>query len=51
MYNSQSNPVERKNRNPEPCLAILLGKFSQAWKSKLPLKRFDLNIDKCDSTG
>lgn len=51
VYHPQSNPVERKNRDLKPRLAILVGNDHQAWKDKLPLIRFALNTAKCDSTG
>ncbi|KAF8784254.1 Retrovirus-related Pol polyprotein like [Argiope bruennichi] len=46
----QSNPDERKKRDLEPRLAILVGNNHQVWKDKLPFIKFVLNTARCDST-
>ncbi|GFX20201.1 retrovirus-related Pol polyprotein from transposon 412 [Trichonephila clavipes] len=51
VYSSQSNPVERKNRDLKPRLAILVGDDHSSWYSKLPVIRFALNTTVCDTTG
>jgi len=51
VYCPQANPVERKNRDLKPRLAILVGENHTEWAQKLPTIRFALNTAKCDSTG
>ncbi|GFW44637.1 transposon Ty3-G Gag-Pol polyprotein [Trichonephila clavipes] len=51
VYSPQSNPVERKNRDLKPRLAILVGDDHSSWYSKLPVKRFAMNTTVCDTTG
>ncbi|GFW33568.1 retrovirus-related Pol polyprotein from transposon opus [Trichonephila clavipes] len=51
VYSPQSNPVERKNRDLKPHLAILVGEDHSNWHSKLPVIRFALNTTVCDTTG
>ncbi|GFW08430.1 retrovirus-related Pol polyprotein from transposon 17.6 [Trichonephila clavipes] len=43
VYSPQSNPVERKNRDLKPRLAILVGDDHSSWYSKLPVIRFAMN--------
>ncbi|GFS88613.1 transposon Tf2-9 polyprotein [Trichonephila clavipes] len=43
VYSPQSNPVERKNRDLKPRLAILVGNDHSSWYSKLPVIRFAMN--------
>ncbi|GFX57840.1 transposon Ty3-G Gag-Pol polyprotein [Trichonephila clavipes] len=51
VYSPQSNPVERKNRDLKPRLAILVGDDHSSWYSKLPVIRFAMNTTICDTTG
>ncbi|GFY09853.1 transposon Tf2-11 polyprotein [Trichonephila clavipes] len=51
IYSPQSNPVERKNRDLKPRLAILVGDDHSSWYSKLPVIRFAMNTTVCDTTG
>ncbi|GFU94657.1 hypothetical protein TNCV_732931 [Trichonephila clavipes] len=51
VYSPQSNPVERKNRDFKPRLAILVGDDHSSWYSKLPVIRFAMNTTVCDTTG
>ncbi|GFX06263.1 retrovirus-related Pol polyprotein from transposon 412 [Trichonephila clavipes] len=51
VYSPQSNPVERKNRDLKPRLAILVGEDHSNWHSKLPVIRFAMNTTICDTTG
>ncbi|XP_035233310.1 uncharacterized protein LOC118205130, partial [Stegodyphus dumicola] len=51
VYFPQSNPVERKNRDLKPHLAILVGDAHDNWHSKLPIIRFAMNTAVCDTTG
>ncbi|GFT93695.1 retrovirus-related Pol polyprotein from transposon 412 [Trichonephila clavipes] len=51
VYSPQSNPVERKNRDLKPRLAILVGEDHSNWHSKLPVIRFAMNTTVCDTTG
>ncbi|GFU23309.1 gag-Pol polyprotein [Trichonephila clavipes] len=50
VYSPQSNPVERKNRDLKPRLAILVGDDHSSWYSKLPVIRFAMNTTVCDTT-
>ncbi|KAF8789681.1 Retrovirus-related Pol polyprotein like [Argiope bruennichi] len=52
VYCSQVNPVERKNRDLKPKIAILVGNGRHtAWAEKLPVILFSMNSAKCSSTG
>ncbi|KAF8795401.1 Gag-Pol polyprotein-like protein [Argiope bruennichi] len=51
VYFPQSNPVERKNRDLKPRLAILVGDDHGNWHSKLPMIRFAMNTAVCDTIG
>ncbi|GFW24939.1 transposon Tf2-11 polyprotein [Trichonephila clavipes] len=51
VYSPQSNPVERKNRDLKPRLAILVGDDHSSWYSKLPVIRFAMNTTVRDTTG
>ncbi|GFW65999.1 hypothetical protein TNCV_588251 [Trichonephila clavipes] len=51
VYSPQSNPVERKNRDLKPRLAILVGDDHSSWYSKLPVIRFAMHTTVCDTTG
>ncbi|GFX70197.1 retrovirus-related Pol polyprotein from transposon 412 [Trichonephila clavipes] len=46
-----TNPVERKNRDLKPRLAILVQDKHDCWSEKLPFIRFALNTAKCETTG
>ncbi|GFT68774.1 retrovirus-related Pol polyprotein from transposon 412 [Trichonephila clavipes] len=50
VYQPQANPVERKNRDLKPRLAMMLGNNHTLWIEKLPAIRFALNTSKCEST-
>ncbi|GFW93655.1 uncharacterized protein TNCV_4541841 [Trichonephila clavipes] len=47
VYHPQANPVERKNRDLKPRLAILVQDKHDCWSEKLPFIRFALNTAKC----
>ncbi|GFW47434.1 hypothetical protein TNCV_4537241 [Trichonephila clavipes] len=51
VYHPQANPVERKNRDLKPRLAILVQDKHDCWSEKLPYIRFALNTAKCETTG
>ncbi|GFW35851.1 transposon Tf2-8 polyprotein [Trichonephila clavipes] len=51
VYYPQANPVERKNRDLKPRLAILVQDKHDCWSEKLPFIRFALNTAKCETTG
>ncbi|GFW10305.1 hypothetical protein TNCV_5096561 [Trichonephila clavipes] len=51
VYHPQANPVERKNRDLKPRLAILVQNKHDCWSEKLPFIRFALNTAKCEMTG
>ncbi|GFX57695.1 integrase catalytic domain-containing protein [Trichonephila clavipes] len=51
VYHPQANPVERKNRDLKPRIAILVQNRHDKWEDKLPSIRFALNSAKCDTTG
>ncbi|GFX42516.1 hypothetical protein TNCV_1520791 [Trichonephila clavipes] len=51
VYHPQANPVERKNRDMKPWLAILVQDKHVCWSEKLPFIRFALNTAKCETTG
>ncbi|GFX53074.1 hypothetical protein TNCV_1655331 [Trichonephila clavipes] len=46
VYHPQANPVERKNRDLKPRLAILVQDKHDCWSEKLPFIRFSLNTAK-----
>ncbi|GFV16196.1 pro-Pol polyprotein [Trichonephila clavipes] len=50
VYHPQANPVERKNRDLKPRLAMMVGNNHTLWIEKLPAIRFALNTSKCEST-
>ncbi|GFW30704.1 gag-Pol polyprotein [Trichonephila clavipes] len=51
VYSPLSNPVERKNRDLKPRIAILVGEDHSNWHSKLPVICFTMNTTVCDTTG
>ncbi|GFV28675.1 transposon Tf2-8 polyprotein [Trichonephila clavipes] len=51
VYHPQANPVERKNRDLKPRIAILVQNRHHEWEDKLPSIRFALNSAKYDTTG
>ncbi|GFX49432.1 transposon Tf2-8 polyprotein [Trichonephila clavipes] len=51
VYHPQANPVERKNRDLKPRLAILVQDTHDCSSEKLPFIRFALNTVKCETTG
>ncbi|GFW70643.1 nuclear receptor coactivator 2 [Trichonephila clavipes] len=51
VYHLQANPVERKNRDQKPRLAILVQDKHDCWSEKLPFILFALNTAKCETTG
>lgn len=51
VYWPQANPVERKNRDLKPRLAILVSDEHDKWHDKLPVIRFAMNTAKCSTTG
>ncbi|GFY16470.1 hypothetical protein TNCV_734991 [Trichonephila clavipes] len=51
VYHPQANPVERKNRDLKPRLAILVKDKHDCWSEKLPFIRFALKTAKCETTG
>ncbi|KAM3958047.1 uncharacterized protein ACR2FA_007943 [Aphomia sociella] len=50
-YHPESNPVERKNRDMKPQLAILVGKDHTSWDTYLAAIRFAMNSAVTSSTG
>ncbi|GFX65792.1 retrovirus-related Pol polyprotein from transposon 297 [Trichonephila clavipes] len=50
VYLPQANPVERKNRDLKPRLAMMVGNNHTLWIEKLPAIRFTVNTSKCEST-
>ncbi|GFV75155.1 integrase catalytic domain-containing protein [Trichonephila clavipes] len=50
VYHPQANPVERKNRDLKPRIAILVQNRHDEWEDKLPSIRFALNSAKWDTT-
>ncbi|GFT03324.1 retrovirus-related Pol polyprotein from transposon 17.6 [Trichonephila clavipes] len=50
VYHPQANPVERKNRDLKPRLAMMVGNNHTLWIEKLPAIRFALNTSKREST-
>ncbi|GFX98761.1 transposon Tf2-9 polyprotein [Trichonephila clavipes] len=51
VYHPQANPLERKNCDLKPRLAILVGEEHLAWEDKLPRIHFAMNTSVCDTTG
>ncbi|GFW96316.1 gag-Pol polyprotein [Trichonephila clavipes] len=51
VYHPQANPIERKNRDLKPRLAILVQDKHDCLSEKLPSIRFALNTAKCETTG
>ncbi|GFW00956.1 retrovirus-related Pol polyprotein from transposon 412 [Trichonephila clavipes] len=51
VYHPQANPVERKNRDLKPRLAILVQEKHNRWSKKLLSIRFALNAAKFETTG
>lgn len=51
LYHPEANPVERKNRDLKPQLAILVGKDHASWDSHLAAIRFAMNSAVTASTG
>lgn len=51
VYHPQANPVERKNRDLKPQLAILVGKDHDTWDIHLSAIRFAMNSAVTSSTG
>ncbi|GFS59587.1 integrase catalytic domain-containing protein [Trichonephila clavipes] len=51
VYHPQANPVERKNRDLKPRIAILVQNRHDEWEDKLPSIRFALSSAKCDTTS
>ncbi|GFW80491.1 integrase catalytic domain-containing protein [Trichonephila clavipes] len=51
VYHPQANPVERKNMDLKPRLAILVQDKHDCWSEKLPFIRFAFNTAKCETTG
>ena len=51
VYCPQANPVERKNRDLKPRLALLVQDEHDNWPAKLPVIRFAMNTAVCDTTG
>lgn len=51
VYHPQANPVERKNRDLKPQLAILVGNDHTSWPDRLPSIRFAMNSALNESTG
>ncbi|GFU05864.1 retrovirus-related Pol polyprotein from transposon 412 [Trichonephila clavipes] len=51
VYHPQANPVERKNRDLKPRLAILVQDKHDCCSEKLSFIRFALNTAKCETTG
>ncbi|GFX64345.1 integrase catalytic domain-containing protein [Trichonephila clavipes] len=51
VYHPLDNPVERKNRDLKPRLAILVQDKHDCWSEKLPFIRFALSTAKCETTG
>lgn len=51
VYHPQANPVERKNRDLKPQLAILVGRDHDTWDIHLPAVRFAMNSAVTSSTG
>lgn len=50
LYHPQANMVERKNRDLETQLSILVGSNHNTWPEQLPAIRFAMNTARCDST-
>ncbi|KAL0901404.1 hypothetical protein ABMA27_006676 [Loxostege sticticalis] len=51
LYHPEANPVERKNRDLKPQLAILVGKDHTSWDTHLAAIRFAMNSAVTANTG
>lgn len=51
LYHPESNPIERKNRDLKPQLAILVGQDHASWDAHLSAIRFAMNSAVTASTG
>lgn len=51
FYHAEANPVERKNRDLKPRLAILVGNMHQKWDDFLSAIRYAMNTTVTQSTG
>ncbi|GBM32307.1 hypothetical protein AVEN_223345-1 [Araneus ventricosus] len=51
VYHPLANPVERKNRDLKPRLAMMEGNIHTLWNEQLPAIRFAMNTAKCETTG
>lgn len=51
VYHPESNPVERKNRDLKPQLAILTQNLHNTWDMHIASIRFAMNSTVCSSTG
>ncbi|GBM32806.1 Gag-Pol polyprotein [Araneus ventricosus] len=51
VHHPQANPVERKNRDLKPRLAMMVGNNHTLWNEQLPAIRFAMNTAKCETTG
>ncbi|CAG9137969.1 unnamed protein product [Plutella xylostella] len=51
FYHPEANPVERKNRDLKPQLAVLVGRDHETWDQHLPAIRFAMNSAVTASTG
>ncbi|KAF8781576.1 Gypsy retrotransposon integrase-like protein 1 [Argiope bruennichi] len=49
VHHPQFNPLERKNRDLKPRIAILVRDEHDTWDDKLPMIRFALNTAKCET--
>ena len=51
LYNPEANPVERRNGDLNPQLAMLMGIDHTTWDLNLSYIRFAMNSATCQSTG
>lgn len=51
LYHPQANPIERKNRDLKPQLAVLVGQDHATWDTHLAAVRFAMNSAVTASTG
>ncbi|GFY25011.1 transposon Ty3-I Gag-Pol polyprotein [Trichonephila clavipes] len=51
VFHPQAIPLEKKNCDLKPRLAILVGDQCYKWDAYLPILRFAKNTEKCDTTG
>ena len=49
VYHLQAIPVERKNRDLKPSLAIMVNNLQNGWLEKFPAVRFAPKTSKCSS--